>query len=230
MRQRKRREDDSDNPDRWMVSYADFITLLFAFFTTMYAISQVDLVKLDRFAGSMKSALKAPERKEATAPIIDGIKPTNYEDAKLEKDIRSNFEKSGIMEHVSISRDERGVRVSLADTILFDTGSAELKEEARPLLSAVAEIVRATRNDIFIEGHTDNVPIRNSRYPSNWELSTARAMGVLMGLLRDYHFNPERFAASGYGEHRPIASNASPEGRAKNRRVDIVFAGKKEGT
>lgn len=236
MRKRKRREDDSDNPDRWMVSYADFITLLFAFFTTMYAISQVDLVKLDRFAGSMKSALKAPEHKEAAPPIIEGIKPPNYddtkhyEDAKLEKEIRGNFEKSGIIEHASISRDERGVRISLGDTVLFDTGSAELKEEARPLLSAVAEIIRATHNEIFIEGHTDNIPIRNSRYSSNWELSTARAMSVLMSLLRDYHFAPERFAAAGYGEHRPIASNASPEGRMKNRRVDIVFAGKKEGT
>jgi chemotaxis protein MotB len=227
---KKKRPAEYDNPDRWVVSYADFITLLFAFFTVMYAISHVDSGKLDRFSGSMKSALKSSGTATSNNPIIEGIKPINYEDARLEKEMRSALEKSGIMDQAVLSRDERGVLLSLGDTVLFDPGFAEVKAEARPLLTAVAGIIRQTQNRISIEGHTDNTPIRNSRYPTNWELSTARATSVLMSLLHDHHVNPERFSASGYGEYRPASSNASPEGRAKNRRVDIIFVSKTGGT
>jgi len=227
---RRKRISEPDNADRWVIPYADFITLLLAFFTTLYAISHVDAVKLDRFAGSMKSALKTPAALASKSAIIEGIKPVNYADAKLEKDIRSEFEKSGIIDGVTISRDERGVHISLGDSVLFDLGSAEVKTDAQPLLATIAGIIRQTQNTVAIEGHTDNTPIRNSRYPSNWELSTARATSILISLLRDYHFNPERFSASGYGEHRPVAPNATPDGRAKNRRVDIIFDTRKEGT
>lgn len=226
---KKRRQEEADNADRWVVSYADFVTLLFAFFTVMYAISHVDAGKLERFSGSMKSALKTSGTTTNAAPLIEGIKPINYESARLEKEIRSEFEKSGIIESVAISRDERGVHIILGDAILFDMGSAEIKAEVRPLFTAVAGVIRQTQNAISIEGHTDNAPIRNSRYPSNWELSTARASSVLMSLLQDYRLNPERFSASGYGEHRPVVPNATPEGRAKNRRVDIIFVNKKDG-
>jgi len=229
MRKRKRPE-EIDNADRWVVSYADFITLLFAFFTTLYAISHVDAGKLERFEGSMKSALKTSGTTTSRTPIIEGIKPINYEDARLEKEIQTNFEKSGIIENVVISRDEHGVHISMGDSVLFDMGSADVKVDARPLFTTVAGIIRQTQNVISIEGHTDNTPIRNSRYSSNWELSTARATSVLMSLLNDYHLNPERFSASGYGEQRPVAPNATPEGRAKNRRVDIIFVSKKDGT
>jgi len=229
MRKRKRTE-NPDNADRWVVSYADFITLLFAFFTVMYAISHVDSGKLDRFAGSMKSALKSSGTATSQLPLIEGIKPVNYEDARLEKEIRSEFEKSGIIESVVVSRDERGVRISLGESVLFDVGSAEIRKEARPILTAIAGILRQTQNSISIEGHTDNTPIGSSRYPSNWELSTARATSVLMSLLHDHGVNPERFSASGYGEYRPVVSNMTPEGRSKNRRVDIIFVNKAGGT
>jgi chemotaxis protein MotB len=226
---RKKRIEEPDNADRWVVSYADFITLLFAFFVTLYAISHVDSGKLDRFSGSMKSALKSSGTMTSAPPIIEGIKPVKPEDARLEKDVRSELEKSGIIEGVVISRDERGVHISLGDAVLFDLGAAELRPEAQPLLTTIAGIIRQTQNSISIEGHTDNTPIRNSRYSSNWELSTARATSVLMTLVRDFQFNPGRFSASGYGEHRPVASNTTPDGRAKNRRVDIVFVTGKEG-
>jgi chemotaxis protein MotB len=98
------------------------------------------------------------------------------------------------------------------------------------MLSIVAAVIQQTQNPISIEGHTDNLPIKNARYPSNWELSTARATSVLISLLRDYQFSPERFSASGYGEYRPMTTNATPEGRAKNRRVDIIFVTAKERT
>jgi chemotaxis protein MotB len=226
---RKRRTEEPDNADRWVVSYADFVTLLFAFFTTLYAISHVDAGKLEKFSGSMKSALKSGAARTGGSGVIEGIKPINYRDAELEKDIRSVFEKSGILGDVSISRSSRGVFMSFGDAALFDPGSADLKPEAQHLLTVVASVVRQTQNPISIEGHTDNTPIRGSRYTSNWELSTARAVSVLASLVREYGLPPERFSASGYGEFRPIASNASPDGRAKNRRVDIILDGEKEG-
>jgi chemotaxis protein MotB len=225
---KKRRAEEPDNTDRWVVSYADFITLLFAFFTVMYAISHVDAGKLSQFSGSMQSALKTSSTDTSTKALIEGIKPISYEDLKLEKDVKAAFEKSGIMSDVSVYRNERGVLISFGDGILFEAGSAELRPEALPLLTVVAAVIQQTQNSIAIEGHTDNLPIKNARYASNWELSTARATSVLITLLRDYQFSPERFSASGYGEYRPMATNATPDGRAKNRRVDIIFGTTKE--
>lgn len=227
---RKKKPEEPDNADRWVVSYADFITLLFAFFTVMYAISHVDASKLNRFAGSVQTALKTSATDTTSKSLIEGIKPISYEDLKLEKEVKSTFEKSGIMNDVSVMRNDRGVFITFGDGVLFEPGSAELKPEALPMLTVVAAVLRETQNPISIEGHTDNLPIKNARYPSNWELSTARATSVLITLLRDYQFNPERFSASGYGEYRPMATNATPEGRAKNRRVDIIFVTAKERT
>lgn len=110
---------------------------------------------------------------------------------------------------------------------MFDTGSAEIKDEAKKMLTAVLSVIKKIQNNIVIEGHTDNIPIKSAEYHSNWELSTARAMSVLMYLMQEDGIRPERFSASGYGEHRPIMSNATPEGRARNRRVDIILVSKK---
>ncbi|RJP55236.1 MAG: hypothetical protein C4549_08665 [Deltaproteobacteria bacterium] len=229
---RKRRKvEDHDNADRWVISYADFITLLFAFFTTLYAISNVDSGKLKMFAGSMKSAFKTTGTdNSAGTTIIEGIKPINYADVRLEKDIRITFEKFGKLEGISISRDERGVSISFGDSVLFDTGSAVIKDEAEPLLLSVISVIKRTQNNIIVEGHTDNIPIK-SKYLSNWELSTARAAGVLMYILKENNnMSPERFSTSGYAEYRPVTSNVTPEGRAKNRRVDIVFVSNRYGS
>ncbi|MBI4620047.1 MAG: OmpA family protein [Desulfobacterales bacterium] len=230
MRKRRKME-EHDNPDRWVISYADFITLLFAFFTTLYAISNVDSSKLKMFAGSMKSALKATgTNSSAGTTIIEGIKPISYADVKLEKDIRKTFEKFGKLEGISISRDQRGVLISFGDSVLFDTGSAVIKDEAEPLLSSVISVIKRAQNNIIVEGHTDNIPIK-SKYLSNWELSTARAAGVLMYILKENNnMSPERFSTSGYAEYRPVTSNVTPEGRAKNRRVDIVFVSNRYGS
>jgi len=227
MRRRKRAE-DHDSTDRWVVSYADFITLLFAFFTTMYAISHVDLGKLEKFAGSMRTAFKSAGSGSGSA-IIDGIKPINYADIALEREIITAFERFERIDGVNITRDDRGVIISFGDSVLFDTASADIRDEAKPYLSVVASLIRRTQNPIVIEGHTDNVPIKNGRYPSNWELSTARATSVLVYFLKEHGIDPERFSASGYGQYRPVATNTTPEGRAKNRRVDIVFVSRGKG-
>ena len=225
---KRRKAEEHDNADRWVVSYADFITLLFAFFTTMYAISHVDVGKLERFAGSMRSAFKATGPGSADV-IIEGISPISYEDIQLEKDIKAALGKFDKIGDVSVTREDRGISISFGDSVLFDPGSAKIKNGVAPLLSSVASIIKKVPNDIVIEGHTDNMPISNSEYHSNWELSTARATSVLMQVLKDTDIDPGRFSASGYGEFKPVATNSTPEGRAKNRRVEIIFIGRKKG-
>ena len=229
MRKRQRRQ-ESDNADRWVVSYADFVTLLFAFFTTMYALSHVDVGKLERFAGSMKSAFKATGSGDINTNIIEGIRPIPYDDYDLEKDVRAELEGFLATTGVTVTTNNRGVLISLGDSILFDSGTAMIKDEAQPLLLSVASLVRKTRNEIVIEGHTDTVPIQSAQYPSNWELSSARATSVLRYFLNDRTNNPSRFSAAGYGEYRPIAPNSTPVGRAKNMRVDFIFVSTKNGT
>lgn len=130
-----------DNPDRWVVSYADFITLLFAFFTTMYAISHVDMGKLEKFTGSMKEAFKAQKATQQFTPI-EGIKPIQQEAFQIERELKEIVQESGKIEGVKITVDEEGVRLSFADNILFESGSAELQEEIKPLLHSVLSLIK----------------------------------------------------------------------------------------
>jgi len=228
---RKRRiTEEPENADRWVVSYADFITLLFAFFTVMYAVSRVDIGKVEIFRGSMQSAFKAKGGGPAGSSVIEGIKPANYADIGLEKDIRSQVNAFATIEAIALSRDDRGVALSIGDNVLFESGSAELKQEARPLLTAVASIIKKSQRSVLIEGHTDNIPLRNSRYSSNLELATARSARIFSFFVSEEAIHQDQISTSGYGEYRPIASNATLEGRARNRRVDIIFVSKQEGT
>lgn len=229
MIRKKRRLEEPEHSDRWVISYADFITLLFAFFTTLYAISRVDLGKLQLFEGSMKSAFKATTTRPVETGVIDGIKPANYADIALERDIRAQFKKFAIIESVAIQRDDRGVVMSFGDMLLFESGDADLRIEARPVLSAVAGLIKQSQRAIIIEGHTDNLPLKSPRFSSNIELSAARAARVFSFLLDEEALQPERMTVAGYGEYRPVASNATPEGRVRNRRVDIIFVSKKDG-
>lgn len=222
MRRKRRHPPEEENADRWVISYADFITLLFAFFTTLYAISHVDLGKLERFAGSMKSAFKSGTDTVHTS-VIEGVRPINYPDMELERETRAEFARFGIMEGIAIIREPRGIVVSLEETLLFDGSTTELKKEAKPFLASIARIIKRSQRTIVIEGHTDNIPLQNPRYGNNIELSAARAAGAYAYLVNDELVNPDKLSASGYGEYRPVASNATPEGRARNRRVDILF-------
>lgn len=221
---------ESDNPDRWVVSYADFITLMFAFFTALYAISQVDLWKLERFSGSLRDAMKTGDvsKKTETTTIIEGVKPIYIGDIQLERNVKEILNKAGFIEGVTISASSKGIYISLSDLAVFDKGSASLKEDAKHLLTLIADIMKNTGNYIVVEGHTDNLPTRGSQFSTNWELSTGRAASVIMYLINEHGIPPERLSASGYGEHRPVATNSTPEGRNKNRRVDILFLSRRD--
>jgi chemotaxis protein MotB len=195
--------------DRWLVSYADVTTLLFAFFVAVYAVTASDRTQLDRLADGL-TGTPAPRRE------ADAIRQA-LED-HLGADVATG--------QVEVREDPRGVVLAVPVSSAFADGDAVLSDEAAALVRRIGEAVSRLPYPVRIEGHTDNRPIVTDRYPSNWELSTARAAAVVAVLVEEGHLAPERFSVAGYAEHRPLADNATAEGRAANRRVDIVVLGR----
>lgn len=219
---RREPEDDHDSADRWVVSYADFITLLFAFFTVMYAVSRVDSGKLSEFVGSTRGAFGSNPA-ASTRPIIAGIVPIPPTVAGLQRDAARIIAAAGADGAVTVRRDPRGLVLSMGEDVLFEAGLASVKPSSSASLAAVATVLKKAGCDAVVEGHTDSLPISNARYASNWELSATRATNILARLVVEYDVLPARLSAAGYAEFRPVASNTNPEGRARNRRVDVVL-------
>lgn len=217
---RRKRIEDNDSPDRWVVSYADFITLLFALFTTLYAISVVDTQKLGKFVNSLNAALGTETSIQSSTVIPELGKPSQISE-RIESELRGVV--GSFSRDLNVRRDERGVIVSLGDSSLFASGSVEIKESSLKVMAELSLILKGIPNKVLIEGHTDNLPVRSSRYRSNWEISTLRAVSVLRLFIEKFGLPPERFIVAGYGEYKPLRENTTPEGRAKNRRVDIVI-------
>jgi chemotaxis protein MotB len=208
--------------DRWVVSYADFISLLFAFFTVMYGISRVDSAKLREFAGSARAAF-GPSSSTDGKPVIEGIVPVPQGAIEMQREAVRIVEAAGLRGSLSVRRDGRGIILSMGENVLFDPGRSAVKPSSGAALSTVACVLEKWRGDAAVEGHTDSLPVGGSVYSSNWELSTARATSVLALLVEEHGISPGRLSAAGYAEFRPVESNATPEGRARNRRVDIVL-------
>lgn len=245
---RRHRHRSHTNHERWLVSYADFITLLFAFFVVLYASAQVDRNKVGRlaaaiqeafqqlgvFPGNQATSTKTPSidalqairhLKEDPPPTIgrdhDGADENNL--AQLESELRRALASEIVVQSVSLRRETEGLVISLREFGFFDSGSAALKPAALPALEKIAAILNRQDCRVRIEGHTDDVPIHTANVPSNWELSTARASELVRLLIVRYGFSPERLSAAGYAQYHPIADNGSVQGRAQNRRVDIVI-------
>ncbi len=232
---RRRSSDLKINHERWLVSYADFITLLFAFFVVMYSISQVNESKYRVLSSTLEEAFK-PIPKSAK-PIQIGspslsseLSVTSANSAAsrgnlplLESQFRQEFSELLDDQLMQISSNEMWLQIELRDSILFPSGSAEVSAQAQRIFSSVADILRQTNNPVQIEGFTDNVPIQTAQYPSNWELSAARASAIVKWMVRE-RVEPSRLAAVGYGEFQPLASNQTEQGRAQNRRVAIMIA------
>lgn len=243
LKRRRRRSDDShsDNPDRWLVSYADFITLLFAFFIVMYAVSSVNEGKYQVLSHSLVSAFKntASEGLASTeiSPIqlqqlkqnngIELLEPIN----KVQKREKMRGMARTILDaleplvrdgQVRVTQSALGITVEINASVLFSPGQAKLADNSSVALQAVAQIIKDQEHGIQVEGHTDNFPIHTDNFPSNWELSTARASSVVR-LFIEQGVDASRLTAIGYGENRPIESNESTEGRKRNRRVAIMI-------
>lgn len=228
-------EVEKENAERWVLSYADLVTLLLGFFIILWATSDVNATKFQALARGLSEAFNVGVKSgaEGGSAIFDGgsgIIPDTATVSILQLDfesIRSQIaqgsEANGFgSDLIEVTQYEQRVVIRLADNLVFPSASAALRDEALPLLAVIGSIVAALPNEIRVEGHTDNIPIDTNGYPTNWELSSARATAVLRYLVEQGGLPAERAFAAGYGEFRPVTSNLTPEGRARNRRADIV--------
>lgn len=221
--------------DRWIISYADFVTLLFAFFTTLYASSTVDVAKLSSVAESMHSAFDTQPPAPSPTASADGVvggtgrdvlhRATAIVDAQItyvRSQVESELAQAVLAGQVEINRDRRGLVISIPESSAFPVGSDDLSPALADVMTRLAFALERLPNAVRIEGHTDDVPIHTPRFASNWHLSTARAIRVVDVLMARGTLSPDRLSVAGYGEFRPRVSNATPVGRSRNRRVDIV--------
>ena len=238
---RRKREEEHENHERWLVSYADFITLLFAFFVVMYALSSINEGKYRVLSDSLTSAFRnvpinassqaiTPQMPKPPTKTVPAAKPNApQEKAKQQQRERMKDMAQDIMAalaplvqqgKVRVLETSRGVTIEIADSALFSVGQAILGVESAQALRAVAEVIASADFPVTIEGHTDNVPIKTAQFPSNWELSAVRATTVLR-IFADAGVPADRLTAIGYGDTRPVEGNDTIEGRARNRRVSI---------
>jgi chemotaxis protein MotB len=234
----KRREDIAEgqavDSSAWMVTFADLIMLLLTFFVLLLSMSSMDRKKLKEiilhvreaaglleFSGSrgitdLATFIKRHRKEKETYFMIDRdllrylFMPSMESDRKME-------------EIIDIIDDERGIVISFQEDIMFDPGEATLKKEAFPVLDSIAKAIGSSPNDILIMGHTDNVPVQGKLYESKWELSSYRGLSVLEYFLKEKGLLPSRFSVGGYGPSRPLYPNDTPENRALNRRIEIIF-------
>ncbi len=254
---RRRRDSDRVSHDRWLVSYADFITLLFAFFVVLFSSSQVDKRKAGKVSAAMQEAFQqmgifpaanlTPPMVASRLQPVDNVQivnrntgssgqqksDTHLEAANVPPGIPKDFgtlqtDLAGalapeIQRHeVVLKETHEGLVISLREIGFFESGSAKLRTTSQAAVKRIAQVLGAQTNNIRIEGHTDNVPIHNAEFPSNWELSTARATEIIQLFITQYGLAPTRLSAAGYAEYHPVAANDTTEGRTQNRRVDII--------
>ena len=224
-----------EHPDeRWVISYADLVTLLLGFFIILYATADANQVKMEALARGLAEAFNVGVKEgQAGDSIFDGgtgVIPERNEAGNLDFDLQRVRQlideqslRAGVTGQILVTREADRIVIRLADNLVFPSASADIRPEANELLRIVAAAVNQTDNEIRVEGHTDNIPLATDKYPSNWERSSARATAVLRLLTEQFGVDPERAFAAGFGQYRPIASNLTPEGRALNRRADIVL-------
>jgi len=244
---RRQKQEEHVNHDRWLVSYADFITLLFAFFVVLYSVSSVNEGKYRVLSDALAAAFRAPASSVNPVNVGSGHQAAPFDPAnqtmiqlprmplahfipekeeqididKIAESVESALEELIKQELVSVKQEGLSLEIELKSRILFPSGSAVLANSAEPILIQLADIIRSFDYPVRVEGYTDNVPISTRQFPSNWELSAGRASSVVR-LISAAGIDPLQLTASGYGQFRPIASNDTEEGRADNRRVVLV--------
>ncbi len=233
---RPSRSNELASKDRWLVSYADFVTLLFALFVVLFALSYRHTgigAMSSVIRGGFESLKAGPSQRAAkvlpeTHPVPKAAAPTapaplaQYDSTKLTTELNGVFGDSIAKREIVMQPTNDGLVISLRELGFFDSGDARLLPAAAEKLRSAASVLIAHGLEVRVEGHSDDQPIHNALFQSNWELSTARAMSVLTMLVEEANFPPNRISVAGYGAFRPVASNDTPEGRRMNRRVDLV--------
>jgi chemotaxis protein MotB len=225
------------NHERWLVSYADFITLLLAFFVVLYSSTQMDNRKIAQVSAAIHGAFQelgvfagSPDQEHheglPTGGGILGLKPgggvTAVDVNRLRRELENALGKEIAKHEIQMRATPEGLVVSLSEVGFFNSGEATLIEDGKSTLARIAHVLNEKGFQIRVEGHTDNVPIHNPHFKSNWELSTARATEVVSLLVEQYGFDPQQISAAGFSEYHPVASNGTDDGRKANRRVDLI--------
>jgi chemotaxis protein MotB len=235
---RKKKTAEHVNHERWLVSYADFITLLFAFFVVMYAIAMKDQKKAKDIAEAVRQALaqagitSSATGGAASAPAQSGPSTILDKDVQkiaevLRQELGGQISAGGNdPDPMQFQYQSSGLTMRLSANHFYAEGAAEMKSEALMALDRIAAALKNGTQQIRVEGHTDNQPVQSELYPTNWELSAARAAWVVRYLAAKHHIDPKRLSAAGYAEYRPLADNDSPRGRNANRRIEITVLGR----
>jgi chemotaxis protein MotB len=227
----KDHEEENETPQAgWEIVYSGFAMILLCFFIMLSSFSTIEEAKIMRFVKSFINAvsitpggLSAREGQVIlpdSEPMVEAKNPL----AAIYAELEALTQRMQIEADVTIALTEEGLALRLSDHTLFESGAVEISPEALPFLEKIGSIVARTDYNVRIEGHTDNVPIHNRRFPSNWELSTSRAVSVLRYMIAHFQISADRLSAAGFGEYHPIASNRTAAGRSQNRRVEIIFA------
>jgi chemotaxis protein MotB len=228
----KKKKCPEEVSEKWAIPYADFLTLLLCLFIALFAMAQAGKQAALEYAQAFAKAFgmrlvpfqESLPKQILPQPVVPRSEPTE-KGRRIQRQIRELEEmlkRMGLEGEFKVSYEVIGIRLILQEKILFPSGSAEIKPETYPILDKLYEILKDLPNPVEVEGHTDSIPISTEKFPSNWELSTARASSIVRYFIAK-GINPERLKASGYADTKPIASNATPEGRAQNRRVEIVI-------
>lgn len=250
MGRRRHKQEEHENHERWLVSYADFITLLFAFFVVMYAISSINegkyrvmsdsIVQAFRSTPSANQSLTLPKPQTTAVAVSQRAAPREQQKSESEQQQRRTRMKSvagsvlKVMEplvkdgQVKVTESQRGIAIEINASLLFAPGQAVLNQSSIAVLTAVANVLAEDTHQVQIEGHTDNLPINSPFFPSNWELSSARASSVTR-LFVEHGVAPQRVVVLGYADNRPVAANDEAEGRARNRRVTVMILAENAG-
>lgn len=245
---KKKKHPEHINLERWLISYADFITLLFATFVVLYALSQVDFKGFKMLESSMKKAFEKPsimqggegmmapdasdsifnmqQADSMITPLMMEYMSQKYEDQSMQDVMQSikQAQQNGDITDVEVYETDRGLVIRLQGSYLFKPGSAELTAAAKVKLQKVGALIakKFILHNMRIEGHTDNQPLHSAQFPSNWELSSARSSAIIRFFISEFGFMPSLFTAVGFADTRPIASNKYTSGKTKNRRVEIL--------
>lgn len=230
---RNRNNGEGDSNNTWMTTYSDLVTLLMCFFVLLFSFSEIDAKKFDAIIRSFQGSLgvldggKTIDQEQLLNQAMESNRLFREQDEaqsmeRLYQQLDEYIQNNNLEATVVLAMEERGLLIRFNDQVLFDSGKAQIKMEAERILDDIGAILNQNEKFIRVEGHTDNVPIHTLLYPSNWELSTTRAVNVVKFFIEKAEIAPGRMSAAGYGEYHPIADNYTSENRQKNRRVDVV--------
>ena len=237
----KKKKKSEMKKSSWLDTYADTITLLLTFFVLLYSMSTIDAEKVRQISqafneimnGKSADSILEYDLYDGQVPIIGGDSDTDDSDIDVNQqatyqDIKEFVDKNDLSSYLDIIQDERGVILQLRDNILFETGEATLKSDALVILDKISALISTLPNNVNVEGHTDNVPINTNEFPSNWELSSARAVNVVRYFVDKKGQDAKRFTAESHADTEPITDNDTAEHRAENRRVNILIVANNE--